>query len=590
VQLPTQPGPSTFSPDSQKLIVASESGRVEKWNLIEMKRESVRELPLNKGCLESRLSSDGNYLACYTEDSALILFEMATGNKLFEKKQFYVPSAYAAAFMTILRRLGIDTQMITADFSPDCRFFAAGSPDNFVALDMSTNHPIQLPGKLRERMTRWFVFSGNDRVITRDRNFPNESFVQEFPTGRPIQTLHIGQGNVTPSTKGDLATVFPMQDYGTAVMDISKAEFIGSMKISAFDAFGRVYVSELRNGALELADYDGKWANNVHRLQLPAPLLGNIRAASISDDLKWLAVSQSSRGGLYNLSNGDRVAHVRGFKGAWFSPDQELWADFPKFEKTDRSVVAVSPTKLNFAQKRTLEDKVIARQRGPYFLVFKDKNPGKSEDRILEIHDVISDQLLWSRELKGSLHVAEDWISGTVIIEGSASTQAAKEAAKSDPKFAAQFSHLSDKESAYYFEILDFKTGRTLGRTVIDTGKLSFAFEDVQATSTYLAAADNEKRLHLYSIATGEPLMVIFADGFDLSTAGMLALETDEHRLQIYDAKSQEKLDEYSFASPIAYFRFVTDGSKLLVLTRDQTAMVAKPQSHDSDVAQAAAK
>jgi hypothetical protein len=67
-------------------------------------------------------------------------------------------------------------------------------------------------------------------------------------------------------------------------------------------------------------------------------------------------------------------------------------------------------------------------------------------------------------------------------------------------------------------------------------------------------------------------------------------LQTDEHHLQVFDAKTMESIDEYGFESPIAIARFVGDGSRLMVLTRDQTAYVMKPQPHNGDMVQSAAK
>ena len=63
----------------------------------------------------------------------------------------------------------------------------------------------------------------------------------------------------------------------------------------------------------------------------------------------------------------------------------------------------------------------------------------------------------------------------------------------------------------------------------------------------------------------------------------MLAIPSDDYRLQIYDAKTAEQLDEYDFGSPIVVAEFIGDGSRLLVLTRDQTAFVMKPQAHKAD-------
>ena len=88
----------------------------------------------------------------------------------------------------------------------------------------------------------------------------------------------------------------------------------------------------------ELGLYGGKEREMRAKVILPRNMLGRLRATALSKDLKWLAVSERSRGAVWNLAKGERVYHVRGFRGGHFSDDGKLYADFPKFEQTERGI------------------------------------------------------------------------------------------------------------------------------------------------------------------------------------------------------------------------------------------------------------
>ena len=82
----------------------------------------------------------------------------------------------------------------------------------------------------------------------------------------------------------------------------------------------------------------------------------------------------------------------------------------------------------------------------------------------------------------------------------------------------------------------------------------------------------------------------MFAESFDVSKSGLLLVQVDKHRLEVLDVATLDKIDESVFASPVAYAGFLSDGTRLMILTRDQTVYVLKPQANSSDVAQAAAQ
>ena len=407
----------------------------------------------------------------------------------------------------------------------------------------------------------------------------------EFPSGRPVAKIPVGGGIARLATKADMVLVFPAKDRGTAVFDVKANKFAGVMKSIAFDIYDKQYVKENPNGELMLAEIDSKnWSSNVHYVQLPTPQLGNIQLLTVSDDLQWLAISQTTRGGIFDLKQGTREHYFRNFNGAWFSSDNKLWADFPKSDQTGRTLATFNVGNDAPLDTRPLEEGLAGRQEGQYFIETQyDRNTVT-----LQVRDLKTNNVLWSRDMKGDPRLNIDANAKTVVITWRASAPSAKDAAKNDATLATQLSRINERENSYYMEICDLETGKALGHLAVDTGKRSFSVTSVQANANFMSILDDEGRVHLYSISGSQEPSVMFAAEADLSRTGLFAVSSDEHRLQVHDARNMEPIDEYVFESPIASAQFVGDGSYLAVVTRDQTAYILKPKAHDTDAVPAA--
>src|SRR6185312_10885879 len=125
--------------------------RVEKWSVAEKKMTDVKELVVNKGCLQTLLSPDGQILACVTPKFDLRLIEVSSGRVLFEKKEFFTPnySEYVELIrgILILRIDSIDLglSLLSMGFSPNGRYFAAGYYERRIG-GGETSLVLELPG------------------------------------------------------------------------------------------------------------------------------------------------------------------------------------------------------------------------------------------------------------------------------------------------------------------------------------------------------------------------------------------------------------------------------------------------------------
>ena len=83
--------------------------------------------------------------------------------------------------------------------------------------------------------------------------------------------------------------------------------------------------------------------------------------------MKWLAVSERTRGAVWDLTSGERIFHLRGFRGAYFDSDGMMYADFPKYEETDRNIARVDLNTRQVAAGQKVEaDR--AEQFGPFIV------------------------------------------------------------------------------------------------------------------------------------------------------------------------------------------------------------------------------
>src|SRR6185312_7961506 len=130
--------PAQFTPDSSGVVFYTPNLRVELWDVAEKKLKSAHEVVIRKSCAQTALSSDGKELACLDSDLTLNVFEVATGNSLFEKKSFTHMGFFDVLQLWLSAALaGEDdfqlgeNELVNMTFSPDGHYFVAG--------DRSTN-------------------------------------------------------------------------------------------------------------------------------------------------------------------------------------------------------------------------------------------------------------------------------------------------------------------------------------------------------------------------------------------------------------------------------------------------------------------
>lgn len=199
-----------------------------------------------------------------------------------------------------------------------------------------------------------------------------------------------------------------------------------------------------------------------------------------------------------------------------------------------------------------------------------------NENITLEVYDVHSNQLLWSRPFpKEAPGIVMSSRQGPVLLMWAVSSGAAKQMIKADPSLQARQKALKEKEGDYLLVIADAQSGKQLGTLLVETGKGSFEIEYVRVEGDNVVIADSQNRVLVYSLASGEIRGRMFGGRFEVSgRGGLLSVEMERGRVDLYNLNSLQKLHQYVFAYPVSLMTFSEDGERLFVLTSNQVVFL----------------
>lgn len=583
--------PAQFSPDSQDVVTYSSSLRIEVWNVADQKLKTARELFVRKKCLQTLLSPDGKTLACLDGGLDLTLLDVATGNQIFQKKEFYTPNFYQVFFVNLMNILtaeeSVDSEYdwINMGFSPDSRYFAAGarsSPfgnsgsDVALAIDLTTAAAsVPLKGPLRKLLAGGFTFVGPDRLVGIDAEDPRKSLLVSFPAGETLTQVSLGRVHLASVARGNYVLVRPIANYAVGVMDLSTGKIFMANKQSAFDIHDQMFLSERKNGELGLYGVEKRDVRAT--VVLPRNPLGRLRVATLSPDFKWLAISERTRGAVWDLGKGERAYMVRGFRGGFFANDGAFYADFPKFEQDERGVARLDLTKRDVVAGPAIKEPR-AVQHGAFMVVTTSakKDGGFGENVIMEVRDVRTSATIWSKPFpKEAPQVWVDAQEQTMVLSWPVSSGAAQAEIRADERLTKQRAALRETEGDYFLQVLDVRDGKKLGSILIETGKGSYRISKAIAAKDWLVVFDTQNRVTVYSLSTGEAKGKVFGEKAVLSSATrLLCVENESGKLTIYELGSMEPRDTFVFSSPVSICRFSADGRSLFVLTAAQTVYV----------------
>jgi hypothetical protein len=602
---------ANFTPDSKEIVFYTDNLHVERWSVVEEKRIEVKEVVIRKGCLETELSPDGKLLACLGPDFDLSLIQVPTGETVWHRKDFYAPNYYQYLFIygeLVTRKVDssdLNLDLINIRFSPDGHYFAAGyhgpfqfrrvaTGDTAEVLDTGTLAKVAFADSIKRLIAGGFTFLGNDRMVGINTLNIKKSAVVKFPSGEIVTEMELWRKGMTAATHGDYLLIRPIKDYPLGVMDIRSKTISKVNERAALDIYDPYFVAEMRNGQVGL--YRLEKNELVATAVLSNSTLGRLRVAEISPDMKWLALSGRSRGGVWSLSKGNATLSLRGFQGGYLSNDGYFFGDFPKYEEAERNVARFNLVNGEIVPGPKIEGRT-SHQFGPYLFTTKSAKPNakpqtdfepvdKSENTdvesdktdyrknvVIELFDARTMKSLWAKTYpKEAPHV---WVApnnGTLAMVWDVQDEFAKTEIKSDARLTQRQLSMQEKQGDYFLKIFDAQSGNEIGKLLIETGKGSFRLANVFAAGDWVIVTDTQNRVLVYSLKTGEQTGRVFGGYATISLANnLLCVENEVGKLAIYDLGSLKKRDEFVFSSPISMLRFSPDGRRLFVLTVNQT-------------------
>ena len=562
---------ASFSPDSKSVVFKTPSLRVETWDISSETRASVHEMLLRTGCLQSELSPDGRHLACIDDEFTLQMLEVESGKELASKKNFFEIRSWTFLLLLVLEREeNANLKLAFFGFSPDGRYFLAGTPFSDFAYDLVEKHEAKLPSSIRNATHDEFTFVDNGRLLGLNSSNPGKSHLLGFPGGERLQDVTLAYGlNLEPTAHGKYVAVGPLKTGKRGFIDPVTGKMNGICKEDAGDVYDNTVVYEELDGRILLIDVPS--AKIMARAQLTQAHLGDNRAIAVSPDFNWLAASTTSRGAVWDIVHNTRLQYVRGFTEGWFADDDSFYADFPKREKQDRAVVSLNTTGGSYSVFSIGE--LLASQAGPYVVVRTPArdNPNQRRNWTYEVRDFRTKATLWTRHFPQeppSLAVTPDYRA--VLMGWPVSSGAAHEEMKQFPDLKGS----AEKEDMFY-EVIDLKTNSVLGKVVVKTNKYSFRVRSAHVDGDWLELQVSGDRVLTYSMASGKELGHVFGHAPSISSAGeVYAVSTSEEELNVYGLADSQLRRTYKFPASIAYKKFSPDGKRLFVLTRDQTAYV----------------
>jgi WD40 repeat protein len=571
--------PAQFTPDTREVLFYDRGLRVERWSIAEKARVSVHEMTLTEPCLQTELSPRGDLLACFNFPDLRIV-DVATNEERLRRKGFYAPTWFDF-WAIIFQAYTVNPQIVALRFSPDGQYFLAGKGHTTVGFE--TNNfakELKLPGAIRSMMGHSFDFQSDDRLVGVNGDNPSKSAVVRFPTGEPIAKLELSRQRVSVSANPDLLLLRPIKDYPLGIFRISTNRLILGNTTGALDADAANYVGQTAAGELTMFPQNKSEKEPVATLRLPRSPLSTVRSFAISDDLHYLAISDRTRGAIYDLRTGRMLFLMPAFRGTHIR-DGVAYAEFPKTDdQKKRKLREMQLETKTFGKETELEDKG-PEKYGRYLIETKpEKKEQPDKNLSLVVQNAESMAKLWSRPLPKD---GPGWYpnpqNGSMVFVWNLKSDTAKNVLQQRLDLGQQAASLSgkDKDRSFLLEAVELDTGKTFGHMILATGAGSFEPSAYFATTNQIIVVDQKRRVLVYSLASGEIQARMFADRIALSPQGeLLALDTEDGKIELYDldGRKPEPRQTFIFPSRTSIAQFSQDAKRLIVVTEDQNAFV----------------
>jgi hypothetical protein len=473
-----------------------------------------------------------------------------------------------------------------------------------VALDLSTLKPMSLSGDLKKATRRSFIFLSPEKILATMPGSAAEAGIFTFPQGQRIAKFSLSGSDMKLTANPNYVMIKGFGSSMVQFFDLERGELTGAFNKPTVALWNDLLISELTSGnvGISTAKFNAETktlrVTQVGTVDIPVASMNRVYAASVSDNLQWLAVSSKTRGAVWDLNTGERKLHVRGFRGALVAANGSAVADFPKLEPVNHSLVHLNAPTSQINLLREIPERG-ARQYGRFVLVRtslktikerekeKQKGSAKDEDDAgegsgetlsrdvrFELRDIVNDRVAWTKDFpKEAPGYFFDDYSGRVILYWSLGSEAGKARLKEDPALVERSRQMGNKDDDYVVEVFDAFENKSVGAVLLETGKGSFDIESGFSEGNWLVLRDDNNRVLIYSIKEGDLRHRFFGANAAMNPKGtQIVVENYPGELTIYDLTTGNTYARLRFKTGTVFTRFSLDGKRLLVLTAGQVA------------------
>lgn len=478
----------------------------------------------------------------------------------------------------------------TFQFSLDSRYLIVGLWwEAGIALDLRTGTPINLVANVRTGLaSRTLVFLAPNKVAYADQPALSRLTILSYPRGQTLSRLSVA-GRPGPGRNPKYFLEYAQGSLEIHIVDASngsiktvvsgeRADVSSQGEVVSYEKNGKVSLSDLSKGAI------------IAQVVLPAGLLSDLRTTVVSPGFQSIAASVPEDGGIYDVKTGHLAARLDGFRGAWFQSDQTCYVEVPLtrgntmemlrldadavqgatvWKRNERSLNPVATGKIELLEN-ALSGSVVLRSH---------IKPNGDDLRYpfrfhIDATDTTDGEHLWTRWNQYVVSAPFQDTQGDRVVLGSLAKEAkyertVKQTLRKQRQQEGKV-HLYAQDS--YFEVLDGRSGKTVGGILNQRGAGPFQVDEAFSVGDWVVLVKDGTRVIVFSLSTGKEVMRSFGNYVTVSEdTGSLALTKDGFRVVFYNLSKGLQVGDVEFPRKVVYLHFSTDGKRLLVLSEDQS-------------------
>jgi hypothetical protein len=581
--------PAEFSPDSQQIVFSTRGLHSEEWSIPDQKLLASHDPNSRNRCIQTLISPDGRTLFCiavHPEVSAsdlgcqhigdrilctspldLIMLDAASGDVLFKKEDFFVPTFGFATELNLVNILDLPVDLVPSSFSADGNTILIGPALSKLAFDLRTRTAIKVKKGLTDDLKDAYAFVGNDKVMGVGRSVA-DSGLFSFPDGVRLKPIPFSLANLQSTSGGNYVLSHGIKDYAVGLFDLDTAKFAVVSKSPAMDVWDDTLLNENADGGIVLHKLGDKTIPDM-TTSLPLSPLAKAPVATISDDGRFLAISARTRGGVWDLRTGERVLLSLRFTSAVFAPDDSVYIEFPKQDNQDRGIVHFAFAPFS-ATPVTYKLETEAHMTHSGIQEWKPSADKKSVDLI--VHNPADNAVLWQQTFDNVQfgHISSIIVPGEILAAYALKSDFAKARISASATLAKQANQVQNRDKGGILQVLDSTTGKVLHETVLEIPLDYEGLVGIHVVGDLLYLTGRENRTVVYSTTTGAQIRQMFGTliAADPPT-GRICLTNRADEAIVYDAQGQQ-LAHFNMGSPLRYAVFNSSADRMILLTADQ--------------------